>query len=42
MQSATFAGIESWCNLRRPHSSLGGISTAYDPKIRQSANAQAA
>jgi putative transposase len=42
LRSATFAWIEGWYNLRRRHSTLGGISPADYEKINQPAAPQAA
>jgi putative transposase len=42
LRSATFVWIESWYNLRRRHSTLGGISPANYEKIYQPAATQAA
>jgi putative transposase len=42
LRSATFAWIEGWYNLRRRHSTLGGISPANYEKNRQRIAAQAA
>ena len=42
LRSATFAWIEGWYNLRRRHSTLGGISPANCEKNRQHIAAQAA
>ena len=42
LRSATFAWIEGWYNLRRRHSTLGGISPANYEKNRQRVAAQAA
>jgi putative transposase len=42
LRSATFAWIEGWYNLRRRHSTLGGISPADYEKTRQHVAAQAA
>jgi putative transposase len=42
LRAATFAWIEGWYNLRRRHSTLGGISPAHYEKIHQPAVTQAA
>jgi transposase InsO family protein len=42
LRSATFVWIESWYNLHRRHSKLGGVSPANYEKIRQSPATQAA
>jgi putative transposase len=42
LRSATFAWIESWYNLRRRHTSLGGISPANYEKLRPPAATEAA
>jgi putative transposase len=42
LRSATFVWIEGWYNLRRRHSTLGGISPANYEKIHQPAATQAA
>ncbi len=42
LRSATFAWIEGWYNLRRRHSTLGGISLANYEKLHQPTATQAA
>jgi putative transposase len=42
LRSATFAWIEGWYNLRRRHSTLGGISPANYERTRRHITAQAA